>query len=58
MRVRRVTVVAMRVTVSPWLNVVFVVTGKMLVLLVRTIGCLRMVTLIRISKVFIPRFRT
>ena len=51
-------VVVMRVRVSPWLDMVFVVVVKMQVLLVRTIGCLRMVTLICISKVFIPRFGT
>ena len=58
LRVRRTTVGVMRVRVSPWLDVVFVVIGKMQVLLVRIIGCLRMVTLIRILKVFIPKFRT
>ena len=50
--------VVMRVRVSPWLDVVLMVVGKMQLLLVRIIGCLQMVTLIRILKVFIPMFRT
>ena len=56
--VRRMTVVVMRVRVSLWLDVVLVVIGEIQMLLVRVAGCLRIVTLIRISRVSIPKFMT